>query len=607
MVLLQEPSYRYCSKLSLQDQLSKAREISQRVWDRIASGILRSVGKEVETEEELAELKAEMTRVRQTQLMLINYRPHLKQMWFHLAMVAIKLYCGSNQSGKTTAQCVEILDRMLGVRLWVLVMIEDRLKAGHSLEEAFSGLPALLPSHAAEGKAFNAMIAAEDFTNAHAENIIPKLNELLPLEYLATKIERIHGAQIHKYTLFNGSTLKLMSYEQIVSKYEGPTWHYVGFDEPPRHPIWGAVIRGTMAKGGAISLAFTPLKEPWTFNQIYSVGFHCDSWHDFEESLQKRPEKFVVTVSLDENPYLTQEAKERAVAEWSPEERVARQHGRFMHLMGRIYKNFDVEVHVRDLAIPIEKDEAGHPYLPWPVGLCIDPHDRRPWAMGWFAINPLNQRIWIEEYPADFLMNEADDDSWDVDAYADYIKRVEAGENRLGVPFSHVLWRICDPNFGRTQNAVTGTTLQYELGNRGLFFDCSVNNDLQIGHAKVREALGDPESDYTDARLFVLPHCRNIRHSFANYLWDDWRGRVDGRAPKEMPKEEFKDFMDVIRYPEVYGTPYQDPGVPNMPQVDMNAFANGGLGRRGGRHQSELRRRLSQQRERTLGGGRWRR
>lgn len=514
-------------------------------------------------------------------MMLMEYRPHLKQFWFHLSKNPIRLYCGSNQSGKTTAQCVEILDRCLGARLWVLGMIEKRMDEGLSIEHAFEGLPDLLPSIASENKPFNAMIAAEDFTSAHAENIIPKMGQLLPLQYLSKKIEKIHGQQIHKIVLFNNSTIKLMSYEQDLGKYEGPTWHYVGFDEPPPERLWGAVIRGTMAKGGSIGLAFTPLKEPWTFDRIYNPGYHCETWEDFRGSVDA--EVFVVTVSLDENPFLPREARDRAVANWTKEEQTARVHGRFMHLLGRIYGDWDPEIHVRTFEIvtvePRPEGGSQERYCPWPMGLAIDPHDRRPWAIGWFVVTPLNQRIWIEEWPQDFLLPEVDTWHWGVDEYVELIRDIESGNNRLGIPFRFIQWRICDPNFGKTPSAFTGTTLQYELGNRHLFFDCDVNNDIAVGHAKVREAL-KPREKAHDPALYILPHCQNIRRSFSNYVWDEWSSRVDGKAAKERPKEEWKDFMDIVRYVEVYGPIYHDPTKPIMPSVDMASYANGGLGSR---------------------------
>ena len=492
-------------------------------------------------------------------LKLIHYKPHKKQRWFHESKACIKCFVGSNQSGKTTALLVDVLGFALGYHLWSGQVIRDI--NGRKVEPPV-----------------RILVGAEDYVNAHAEVIIPKLNELLPLNLLDVEEERIQGRVTHKFTFpreLGGSSIKLMSYEADQSKWEGYTAHYFAFDEPPpRHALIG-VRRGAMRHSAQIGMSFTPLKEPYLFEEIYNddKAIHIQAEKDLE---QIKAENFsVVNVDLADTPYITEANKARFVAGLSDEEREARQHGRFIHLMGRVYKSFTRERHVLDAV----QWFADHPdWRTYPGFLVVDPHDRKPFAMGWGIVTPLDETIFLDEWPNfDFVKTKSFKAG--VDEYLRIIHDKEreiwktvtegtaAGVEEAIEP--NVALRIMDPNFGRTPKAGTGRSLVDEFADRGMWFDSTVDDNLESGHLAVR-------TDLENDKLFFMPNCSNLIKSMENYTWDEYRGKTD-RSAKEQPKDRYKDFADVVRYARKYPVCYEDPDAYRQ-TFSLEEIRNGGLG-----------------------------
>ena len=176
----------------------------------------------------------------------------------------------------------------------------------------------------------------------------------------------------------------------------------------------------------------------------------------------------------------------------------------------------------------------------WPAGVCIDPHPRKSFAMAWYKVDPTNRIIIFEEWPATSYY-ETPGPQWGVGGYADKIKAIEMGDNFHEHPIESVLWRILDPNYGRSMS-VSGRTLQEEFEDFGLAFDCQVSDRIEPGHIAVQGMLQDPP------QLLVTPNCKNIILAFERYVHAEYTKNASEINQKETPREEYKDFMDVVRY-----------------------------------------------------------
>lgn len=466
--------------------------------------------------------------------------PHPRQGWFIRARPAqVRLFCAANQQGKTWALASEILSWCLGIEPW-------------------SGREVIFPGGRKWHPGMRFGIAGEDFVNALQEDIVAKMNRLLPLKEVGCELEKVQGRVLSKVTFPQPfeTSIKFMSYEMEPSKWEGYTWDGFAFNEPPPRHAWIATKRGMMRNSAPAIFAMTPIKEPWIFEELYTSpdAIHLNHEEDLEQV--KKSSIAVVTCTLDDSPYLSEDQKAFLIRDMDEDDLEARKYGRFRHLVGRVYKNFTREKHV----LTSERFHELHPnWTSYPAFCVVDPHDRKAFAMCWGVLTPQGEKVIIEEWP-DFDFTKVKQWKSSIDEYVNTIEEVEhklfpsftrsISTRQRGAP--QVQWRVMDPNFGKSGKlGLNGQTVADAFGDRGLYFDVNVDDDLPSGHLAVRQAL-------EDQTLFVLSHLKNTILAFENYIWDDYRGKND-HAPKEKPKDKYKDFMDLIRYIVKYDPHYYNP------------------------------------------------
>lgn len=493
----------------------------------------------------------------------LSYVPHKKQALFHAARKAqIRGSFARNQGGKTTMMLIEVLSWGFGENLWDGTPIE---KVGKTKWRP--------------GMRF--FIGAQDYTNAHNETIIPKMNELLPLKEIGVEFVKMQGRIAHKLIFPEpyAFTIKLISYDQEETKSEGPTWNGGAFDEPPPRGVYVACRRGCMKHAAPLLFVATPLREPWMYDEIYRQidpktkllkSVHLETEEDL--ALVRWDTPAIVKIGRNDNPYITEEQMQAFEDTLDEEEKATRIHGEFRHLQGVVYKAFTQEKHV----LNEQKFYAEHPEWRTYPGFCVcDPHDRKPWAFAWGVVTPRNERVFIDEWPSfDFAKQKTW--KWSIAEYADMVRDkeraiwktvTEASAAGVGEQLEpHVTWRIMDPNFGRTQKAGGGETVEDQMGSCGFYFDTTVDDHQESGHMAVKESL------YNDS-LFFLGNCTNLIKAMENYTWDDYRGKTD-RAVKERPKDKFKDFADLVRYVEKSDLRWMPPGGLGI----KNPWGGNGLG-----------------------------
>jgi len=417
-------------------------------------------------------------------------------------------------------------------------------------------------------------------------------------------VDRVKNQQkvVTMYTLKSGDKVHCLSYEQYLkagkdatNPFEGPRWKGALFDEPPPREVWVATKRGllrwqskyskppftqvydTIFIGGgnqsskswtsrseycarikrerpwdgSLSMHFgraifaaTPLSSPWLFHEVYQ-----NAWNKGGSNRSI----FCIEFDITDNPALTEKAIENFSEGLSPEEREARLHGRFKHLSGRIFSEFDQEVHVYDpedfdpLVAQYGKGEGSSPL---PVIMSVDPHPRKPWFMLWVAIGPDGKKYVVDEWPnEDFHRMKYS--TLGLDDYTANIRDKEAcmpdGEMR-------VLWREFDPNMSRTPKTVAegSTTLVDEMRDRGLYFESDVNDKINFGHSLIHTLLAydtsQPLTQLNRPSLYISKKCQNLIFAFENYIWDDRNANDPERGGPVKPKEIGKDAIDGLRY-----------------------------------------------------------
>jgi hypothetical protein len=419
------------------------------------------------------------------------------------------LFLGANQSGKTDASARCLCATALGVQPW-----DNRPRRFRP------------PVRIA--------VLLEDYDNHAFIYAEQKVIELMPPGAVEIIERTQRGAPRVLRFKETGSTVHLFTKDQESRRLESATWHELYVDEPCARSDFIALSRGLQKFDGKTVMTMTPLSEPWIFDEIYTRAGNLGG---------DKGSIFAITTFPDENKqsqggYLSDAGVDEFRAKMSEEEREARVHGRFLHLLGRVYKNFDESIHVLK-EHPVPAEERCH-------GVTIDPHDRLPWAIAWFYVTPGGDIVFYDEWPHE-AFEEIRDSKLVVNDYAKILK-----------DHGSTVYRFMDPNAGRRRSVLTGMTIaeaMQALSDEAnpLFFETRINDDLQDGHESVRSRLAwnkdKPRDPSNQPRLYFLDSCRNLIRSLRSYIWEDWRGKVgEGKPLKEKPQEKFKHFPDCVRY-----------------------------------------------------------
>ena len=215
---------------------------------------------------------------------------------------------------------------------------------------------------------------------------------------------------------------------------------------------------------------------------------------------------------------------ENMLKEYPPEERDARAHGKFGHLVGRVHKLFERKIHVLD---PFALDPRKYTLYQF-----LDPHPRTPDAVSWFAVDrELNHYIV--------------DELWIKGAAGDLATEIKAHEQRLGL---RVEERYIDPSAYVVDQHVERSLAQ-ELEVYGLRYKPG-SKDLQSGIRLTDEALSyraDRGMIIEKPTLFLFSNCERHAWELENYIWDEWKGAhaVD-KNPKASPKDANDHFVENI-------------------------------------------------------------
>lgn len=350
---------------------------------------------------------------------------------------------------------------------------------------------------------------AEDFAT-HEEAIAPTY--ITWMKRYIDQVQRGPSGNLARIIHKNGTNVYLRTYDQGYEKAEGKDYDLVWCDEPPPRDIYTAIFRGLVATRGRLLITATLLSEVWLY----------------EETSQ--PFVKVYEATMYDNQWLDSQARENFSMMLTEEERAIRIYGKPSTLSGSIYPSFHD-------GLPFVIPHTDPPWdvitdKPWPVVMGVDPHERRPLYVMWGYITPNDGILWFD---------------WDLvpsDSINSVFKRLREKERSHRVQASLV---ILDPNRG-VQRQIDGKTWKdsFEEHEYSVLLG---HDDVNYGHFVMREFLSNlPRMVWTDV-------CRGRGgpiYQTARYTWEDWgRGSRFERAPKEKPKEKFKDFPDIERYTAV--------------------------------------------------------
>lgn len=451
----------------------------------------------------LAELKKFQKLVEANPLW--RYEPHPKQAEYHLANQYIAAFIGGNRSGKTTAGVVDDI-----------IQAVDRAALP----------PWLAPYKRWEGE-FYCRIVVPDLVSTLEGVLLPTIRSWVPKEQLYRgSWDRAYDGRRRRLTFANGSWFDFLTHTMELDQFAGAALHRVHFDEEPPgnkgRMIFNESIMRTIDYGGEVRFSMTPLFGlSWTYHELTTRGVPRND-----------DEVKTVTVDMDDNPHLDPVTKKRALAGLSESERMSRKSGLFVHFAGKIFPQFDRDVHVIPYEpIPGLEHSDKHPEAPGfepepsvPIYVGIDPGIDHPTAIVW---------AWVDTQDRMVVFKTIKVSDSTVGQIATMIATIN---EEYGI---HPHFYVIDPS-AKNRNQVTGRNLQMEFADHGLV-PMLGQNDRRAGINRMRERL---ETD----RLLVMADCEDLVEEFEEYRWKKANNTDEASQGREEPIKVNDDLLDALRY-----------------------------------------------------------
>lgn len=438
------------------------------------------------TVQELLELENEI-KIRKDKNKLKFYNTgekiHKKQLQFHKCLKKNRWAFGGNRSGKTECGAVEVIYFARGNHPY------------RKIEKATSGWVVSLSSQVqrdvAQAKILNYLnpdwIVDVVMSSGRKDNIANGVIDYILIKNVFGTISRIG----------------FKSCDQGREKFQGTSLDYVWFDEEPPEDIYVECKMRVMDVNGDLFGTMTPLKGlTYIYNEIY-LNQHDDPniWHIF--------------MSWDDNPFISEEAKNAMKSSMSAEELKSREYGEFMDFGGRVYTEFDENVNVIEpFDVPVE----------WQDMISIDPGLKNPLSAHWYAVD-YDGNVYVV---AEHYMSEKD-----ISYHSEQIKSISDQLNwHRG--FNGMIEAIIDSaaNQQTLSSVKSVTDLFYDFG---ICVNPQVNKDMFSGIQRVKSYLKNAKGE---SRLFIFKTCTNLIRELKTYHWGN----------SDVPVKKDDHALDELRY-----------------------------------------------------------
>lgn len=283
----------------------------------------------------------------------------------------IVLCAAGNRFGKTTANVV-----------WAIIQhTPDDL-----LPERLREFRRVRPDHVKRQAVAGRYIAPSD--KALNNIVLPELMKWIPAAILrGHRWDKAYTDKGKVLYFHDGGRMEFYTSEQDPKVMVGTALDYVVFDEPTTKPIWGENWVRLATRRGCARFGLTPVNMTgggigWLYHDIYRPGVLGVPY----EGTEMVPR--ILRAEMDDNPDLTNQDIQEALAVFEENEREARRTGEFLAFGGLVYPNF------RKYVVPLSPQNSDHRRfvrrLNTVVG--IDPSYRRA-AFVWCGFDDANRGI----------------------------------------------------------------------------------------------------------------------------------------------------------------------------------------------------------------------
>lgn len=259
---------------------------------------------------------------------LHRYLPHERQRIFHEHRLKTKAFVGGNRSGKSTATVIDCLIQAID-----LDQIPDHLKPYR-----------IWP----KGTKFKCRFITPDYGKPF-QSLLETIQMWVPPSQLRGGAwETAYKDKDHIVYFANGSVFDFMTTEQPPSKHGGSARHRIVWDEEPPDTEDGERIY-TQARmriadyHGDMLWGFTPISEKlgWVFDELHEQAVEEGEELSERVWLNEAEGLLLVQATIYENPHLSEEGREDAIAAIRGDQRAAVTEGSFTAAKGLVWEAFE--------------------------------------------------------------------------------------------------------------------------------------------------------------------------------------------------------------------------------------------------------------------------
>ncbi len=376
--------------------------------------------------------------------------------------------------------------------------------------------------------------------------VVPAMKRLFPADtYRFDKM----GTAVERAVHFeNGWELRFFTMDVDPEQMESASVGLVVIDEPAPEPIWKAVK--SRARSGMLTLLpMTPLDvEPYILDEVErqkDTALYARVTARIYDACERRGIRGHLEAGI----------VDEMVSKYPADERVARAEGDFMYFKEKIWSNLDPSIHfVEPEMYPVNFSKDF-------IIQVVDPHDSRPSACVYGAIQPNGRRVIFGETPIDHAeyyweMRRSMRLDDEVVMWADY-------EDLLGISTVHR--RVIDKRFGFQTHLNYNIARVYADAGRELDPDMHEDkrfvysrsydlrstdkvSEIAYGHNLVLKGFDLMEDG--EPGLVIWNTCVHACNGAIHYL----RRRLNRASDSNLPAgesriiEKYKDFNDLLRY-----------------------------------------------------------
>jgi len=346
------------------------------------------------------------------------------------------------------------------------------------------------------------------------ENIVPELHKWLPAgRYEARKNGKAFDS---KWVTDTGWEFDIMSYDQDPKEFESVNLGWVWEDEPPPFLVHKACV-SRLRTGGILMITATPLSgSEWMYDEIIANPANKKGFRTYIEA-------DVWTACADiqgTRGFLRKSDIERMIAQYDEEDMQARVKGKFQHLTGLVFKQFDTKIHV------IRPFDINPEYFT--VYEALDSHPRTEDAFLWLAVDQSGKKYIIDE----LWMNGTTEDL----ALA-VLKKTEKWK---------VVRRIADPSLFN-EDKHTGQNIARGFAKYGLSYSPATKYrteaDRRIKNALDYQVTPSGKTFLVEPELYIFSNCERLIWELQRYRWDDWSGKIGDKKDKKQKPIDKDDHM----------------------------------------------------------------